>query len=263
MLDRTMRGRVALVTGAGPGIGRATAQAFAEDGADVVVAARRPEALASLAAEIADATGRRVLPMACDIKDVDACRRLVADTVRELGRIDALVNVATHPFPRQRVVDFDWTSYGESLQLNVIGTMTLCGEAARRMVETGGGGIVNIGTLSTTAFIPKNSEYSSTKAAMIAMSKTMAREMGRHGVRVNVVTPGFTTGEPLDRLMAQLAAGAGITPEAMSERAAKEAALQRHVDPEDIAEACLYLCSERARNVTGVELHVTAGAIVM
>ena len=75
--------------------------------------------------------------------------------------------------------------------------------------------------------------------------------------------PGFTTGEPLDRLMAQLAAGAGITPEAMSERAAKEAALQRHVDPEDIAEACLYLCSERARNVTGVELHVTAGAIVM
>ena len=143
--------------------------------------------------------------------------------------------------------------------LNVAGTMTVCGEAALRMAETGGGSIINIGTLATTVLQPKMAEYSSTKIAMIAASKTLAREMGRKNVRVHVVTPGYTTGEPLDRLFEQMAAGMNITPEEMSRRLAKSAVLERHVDPEDIAEACLFLASDRARNITGIELHVTAG----
>jgi NAD(P)-dependent dehydrogenase (short-subunit alcohol dehydrogenase family) len=137
--------------------------------------------------------------------------------------------------------------------------MTICGEAARRMAETGGGAIVNIGTLATTVLQAKMSEYSSTKTAMIAMSKVLAREMGHQNVRVNIVTPGYTTGEPLDRLFEQMAAGQKITPEEMSRRLAKSAVLERHVDPEDMAEACLFLVSDRSRNITGIELHVTAG----
>jgi NAD(P)-dependent dehydrogenase (short-subunit alcohol dehydrogenase family) len=137
--------------------------------------------------------------------------------------------------------------------------MTVCGEAARRMAETGGGSIINIGTLATTALQPKGAEYSSTKAAMVAASKVLAREGGRDNVRVHVVTPGYTTGEPLDRLFEQMAAGMKITPEEMSRRLAKSAVLERHVDPEDIAEACLFLASDRSRNITGIELHVTAG----
>lgn len=262
-MDRTLSGKVALVTGAGPGIGRATALRFAQDGADVVLAARRKQPLEELAAQLARETGRRMLAIPCDIKDLDACAALVERTVGELGRLDALVNVATHGFPRQRVADFDWSSYADSVQLNVMGTMKLCGEAAKRMAETGGGAIVNIGTLSTTALIPKNAEYSSTKAAMVAMSKTMAREMGRQNVRVNIVTPGFTTGAPLDVLMEQLGQGAGLSGPEMSRKVAETTELKRHVDPEDIAEACLYLCSDRARNVTGVELHVTAGALIV
>jgi NAD(P)-dependent dehydrogenase (short-subunit alcohol dehydrogenase family) len=125
-----------------------------------------------------------------------------------------------------------------------------------------GGSIVNIGTLSTTAFIAKNMAYTSTKAAMVAASKTMAREVGRFGIRVNIVTPGYTTGDDLDRLFAQMAEGVGTTPEEMSERLARDAVLRRHVDPEDIAEAVLFLGSERARNVTGMEIHVTAGALL-
>ena len=258
-MDRTLKGKVAIVTGAGPGIGRATALRFAQDGADVVVAARRREPLEAMAAELAKETGRRVIALPADLKDVDDCRRIVAKTVEAFGRVDALVNVATHPHRRAAVAELDWQAYAESLQLNVVGTMTICGEAALRMAETGGGAIVNIGTLATTALQAKGSEYSSTKSAMIAMSKVLAREMGRKNVRVNVVTPGYTTGEPLDRLFEQMAAGLSITPEEMSRRLAKSAVLERHVDPEDMAEACLFLASDRARNITGIELHVTAG----
>ncbi|MEM9177022.1 MAG: SDR family oxidoreductase, partial [Myxococcota bacterium] len=123
--------------------------------------------------------------------------------------------------------------------------------------------IVNIGTLATTALQPQNGEYSSTKLAMVGLSKTLAREMGSQNVRVNVVTPGYTTGEPLDALFEAMGAHAGITGEEMSDRIARGVTLKRHVDPDDVAEACVYLGSDRARNVTGVELHVTAGAMIV
>lgn len=262
-MDRTLRDRVALVTGAGPGIGRATALAFAQDGADVVVAARRAEPLEALAQEVAAATGRRVLAIPTDITDLDACARLVERTVAELGRLDVLVNVATASFPRAPISEMDWSEYPRSVDLNVIGTMKLCGEAAKRMASGGGGSIINIGTLATTALQPKNGAYTSTKLAMIGLSKTLAKEVGRDGIRVNIVTPGYTTGEPLDALFEQMGASAGISGAEMSEKVARSAELKRHVDPEDIAEACLFLGSDRGRNVTGVELHVTAGAMVV
>lgn len=258
-----MQGRVGIVTGAGPGIGRATALAFARDGADVVIAARRPEPLEAMASELAAETGRRILAVPCDLTNEADCTALVDRTVAEFGRVDVLVNVATSGFPRQSVADFDWSHYAESVQLNVIGTMKVCGEAARRMVETGGGSIINIGTLSTTSLMAKNAEYSSTKSAMIAMSKTMAREVGRQNIRVNIVTPGFTTGDNLDELFEKMGRGVGVSAQEMSDRLARTAALDRHVDPEDIAEACLYLGSDRARNITGIELHVTAGALIV
>jgi 3-oxoacyl-[acyl-carrier protein] reductase len=262
-MDRTLAGKVALVSGAGPGIGRSTALAFARDGADVVVAARRPGPLEDLAREVRDATGRRALAIPSDLTDLEASAALVERTVAELGRLDVLVNVATSSFLRRKMVDSDWSTYADSVQMNVVGTMKLCADAARRMAEQGGGSIINIGTLASTALQAKNGEYSSTKLAMVGLSKTLAREMGAQNVRVNVVTPGYTTGEGLTELFEQMAASAGVTGEEMSQRVASTTELKRHVDPDDIAEACVYLGSDRARNVTGVELHVTAGAMIV
>lgn len=262
-MDRSLEGKVAVVTGAGRGIGRATAMAFAADGADVVVAARRREPLEKLALEIAESTGRKVIAVPTDITDLEASARLIEQAASELGRIDVLVNVATASFPRKKIVDSDWSSYAQSVQLNVIGTMKLCADAAKKMAATGGGSIINIGTLGTTALQPKNGEYTSTKLAMVGLSKTLAREVGRQNVRVNIVTPGFTTGEPLDRLFEEMGASAGLSGPEMSTKVAATTELKRHVDPEDIAEACLYLGSDRSRNVTGVELHVTAGAMII
>lgn len=257
-----LAGRVAIVSGAGPGIGRACAFKLAEDGADVVVAARRSGPLEELAGEVAEATGRRVLAIPTDVKDLDACAALVAGTVSALGRVDVVVNNATHPFLRAKVADYDWSDFDGSVQLNVKGTMKICGEAAKQMSREDGGSIINIGTLSTTAYLAKNMAYSATKAAMITASKTMAREVGRDGIRVNIVTPGYTTGDDLDRLFQQMADASNSTAEEVSARVAHESMLRRHVDPEDIAEAVLFLGSDRGRNITGSELHVTAGALM-
>ena len=158
MNSRSLDGAVALVTGAGPGIGRSCAVALAADGADIVVAARRPEPLAELAAEIETTTGRRVVAMPTDISDVDQCRAAVDETVAEFGRIDVVVNVATHGgSPSASVADIDWEEYRQSVQVNVIGTMEICRAAGRHMAEAGGGSIVNISALSATTLMADQS----------------------------------------------------------------------------------------------------------
>ena len=261
-----MSGKVALITGAGPGIGRAVAFRLAADGADVVLAARRSAPLETLASEVRAETGRRVIAVPTDVKDLDACAALVARAADEFGRVDAIVNNATHPFERVRITEFDeaaWAALDGSVQLNLKGTMKLCGEAAKQMKAGGrGGAIVNIGTLSTTALLPKNMAYTSTKAAMVAATKTLAREVGRDGIRANVVTPGYTQGEDLDRYFESLARSAGMAPAEMSQHVANQAELKRHVEPRDIAEAVLFLVSDRGRNITGLELPVSAGASI-
>lgn len=258
-MDRTLTGKVSIVTGAGPGIGRSTALALARDGADLLLVARRDEPLQALAVEVAAATGRRVEALAADVGDRARGAEIVACAVERLGRLDGLVNVASAPAPRAPVTDMDWDGYLETMQFAAAATMHLCARAAERMAEHGDGAIVNIGALSSTTLIPKLSRYTSSKAAMVALSKTMAKEIGALGVRVNVVTPGFTTGAPLDAMFEDMARRGGGDARELSARAAREAALHRHVDPEDIAEAVLFLLSGRGRNVTGVELHVTAG----
>lgn len=261
MNERTLDGSVALITGAGPGIGRSCALALARDGADLVLAARRAEPLEALAAELAAETGRRVVPVPTDIADLDQCRAAVARAVDELGRLDVVVNVATHGgSPTAPVTEIDWDDYRASVQVNVIGTMEICRTAARHMAERdGGGSIVNISALSATTLMADMARYTSTKGAMETMSKTMAKEVGPAGVRVNIVTPGMTNGAPLDALFERMAAAQSRTPEEVSARFAAGAALRRHVDPDDIAEAVLFLASPRARNITGQEIQVTAG----
>jgi NAD(P)-dependent dehydrogenase (short-subunit alcohol dehydrogenase family) len=246
-------GRVALVTGAGPGIGRACALAFAGAGANVAVAARREEPLRALADEV----GGLAVPF--DLADVRSCRSLVDDVVEQLGGIDVVVNVATFNGGNAPVDEADWEGWRRAFEINVVGTLEVSRAAARSMRVRGGGSIVQISTFGTHSMPPRQAGYTATKLAMVQASMTMAREVGVDGVRVNVVTPGYTTGDPLDALLEATAARTGEDLDAVSTRLARTAALRRHVDPEDIAQAVLFLSSDRARNITGVEIPVTAG----
>jgi NAD(P)-dependent dehydrogenase (short-subunit alcohol dehydrogenase family) len=262
MTEPLLAGQVALIVGAGAGIGRSTALALARDGADVVLAARRPEPLRRLADEVAAAHGRRAIAVPTDISDLAQCAALVDTAASELGRIDIAVTVATTSGAHTTVEELDFADYQRAFQLNVLGVMEVSRLAAAHMKRVGGGSIVQISSLTATSMLVKQAAYSSTKRAMMVASFTMAKELGREGIRVNIVTPGFTTGDDLDEMFATIARRTGADPAEVSARAAKGAALRRHVDPEDIAEAVAFLASPRARNITGIEIKVDAGQLV-
>ncbi len=257
----SLRGMTAIVAGAGPGIGRACATALRREGADVVVAARDTARLDAMASEMlaASPSDLQLLPITFDFADLDSCRALVDQTLDRLGRIDVLVNVATAGGETTAVTEGEWESWRQAFEVNVIGTMELSRLAARAMSANPGGSVIQVGTIGTRALPPGRSRYTATKSAMVTASLTMAKELGRSHVRVNVVTPGFTTGAPLTAMMESIAARTGETADEASARMAAGASLRRHVDPADVAEAVVFLAGPGARNITGVELPVTAG----
>lgn len=252
-------GKTAIIAGAGPGIGRACAAALRRAGADVAVAARDAGRLERLATELGAAPGGQVVPVRCDVGDLASCRDLVEQVRARLGRIDVLVNVATFGGDHAPIEEADWEIWRRAFEVNVIGTLELSRLVAGPMRENGGGSIIQVGTLGTHALPPGRARYTATKQAMVTASLTLAKELGPIGVRVNVVTPGFTTGPPLDALMESIAARTGECVDDVSRRLAAGAALRRHIDPGDVADAVVFLAGSGARNITGVELPVTAG----
>jgi NAD(P)-dependent dehydrogenase (short-subunit alcohol dehydrogenase family) len=258
LLDRTMAGRVAIVSGAGEGIGRSVALALARDGADVALGARRPAQLERVAAEVR-ALGRRALCVPTDIGEEDQCRRLVAFTVGELGRLDAVVNVAALSVAEATVEDVSRSAWERALAVNLFGTMEVSRAAIAHLREAGGGAVVQISTLSTRTTPSRLAPYTSAKMALVGASQTMAREVGPDGVRVNVVVPGYVTGPHLDALFSDYAARRGVTVEKVAADAARLSALKRIPSPDDVAEAVLFLASPRSAGITGIELDVNGG----
>jgi NAD(P)-dependent dehydrogenase (short-subunit alcohol dehydrogenase family) len=211
-----------------------------------------------------DAIGRsgpRIVPLTFDLADLASCRTLVDETVDRLGRLDVLVNVATAGGEYNLMDEGEWESWRHAFEVNVIGTLELSRLAARAMRDGVGvgGSIIQVGTIGTRALPQGRARYSATKSAMVTASLTMAKELGPVGVRVNVVTPGFTTGAPLDAMIASVATRTGESNDDVSARMASGASLRRHVDPADVAEAVVFLAGPGARNITGIELPVTAG----
>jgi NAD(P)-dependent dehydrogenase (short-subunit alcohol dehydrogenase family) len=197
--------------------------------------------------------------MPFDLADLASCRALVDETLGRLGRIDILVNVAAAGGETTLLAEGEWDSWRRAFEVNVIGTMELSRLAARAMAANPGGSIIQVGTVGTRALPPGRARYTATKSAMVTASLTMAKELGRSGVRVNVVTPGFVTGAPLDAMMDAIATRTGESTDEVSARVAAGASLRRHVDPEDVAEAVLFLAGPGARLITGIELPVTGG----
>ena len=252
-------GKVALIAGAGPGIGRACAAALGSAGADLVLAARNLDRLGAMAGELADETGRIARAPPPRRGRRGPCRSLLEDLLDQFGRLDVLVNVATFGGELEPIDEADWEGWRRAFEVNVVGTLELSRSAGRAMRAVGGGSIVQIGTQGTHALPPGRARYTATKAAMVSASLTLAKELGPWGVRVNVVTPGFTTGAPLDAMIASQADRRGVSAEEASAELAASAWLRRHVEPSDIAEAVVFLAGPVRAAITGMELPVTAG----
>lgn len=240
-------GKVALVTGAGRGIGRASALALAEGGADVVVAARTAEQVEAVAEEIR-AMGRRAEPVAFDVMELERLGELVAVATDRLGGLDLLVNNAGGSFPRP-LLDTSVGSFERAFRFNVTTALELTKQAVPAMLARGGGSVVNIssaiGRLTDRGF----AAYGTAKGALTHLTKLMACDLSPH-IRVNGIAVGSIATSALDTV---------LTDDGIRTLMEDSTPLRRIGDPEDIAAGVLYLCSPAGSFITGKLLEIDGG----
>ena len=254
-----LSGKVALITGGGRGIGRAIALRFASEGAAVMLAATKRESLAATAAEIRKAGGRATTTIA-DVADEAAVKKMVAATLAELGGLDVLVNNAGIGGPTLKVVDMDRADWDRTLAVNVTGAFLCSKHAIPHMLERKSGRIVNITSIAGLRGDPLRSPYAVSKWGMIALTRTLAGELGEHGITVNAIAPGAVRGERVEGVIAARAKALG-RPAADVERElfVDPTALKRMVGPDDVAATAAFLASDDAANITGETISVSAG----
>jgi NAD(P)-dependent dehydrogenase (short-subunit alcohol dehydrogenase family) len=248
-------GRVALVTGAGSGIGEAIALALANLGADVAVL-DRDAATAQRSAERIRALGRRAEVCVADVRDSRALEAMLARASSALGELDVLVNNAGVA-ARKPAIEFDDVEWDEQLRMNLGSAFVASRWVARRWIAARrGGAIVNVATTEGIRGCPGFGPYSAAKAGLINLTKTLSSELGPYGIRVNTVAPDYTptpgsSGFDLE----------GSTSGALMERVARFIPLRRAGTPDDTAGAVLFLASHLAAWITGQTLVVDGGAL--
>ena len=248
-MELSLGGRVALVTGAGGGIGGAIARRLAAADADVVLVDRYSSSLAEVAADVTQA-GRRALAVEADVRDLQRAREVVAEAVATLGGLHSLVCAAGVVRDRVswKMAEAEWD---EVLDVNLKGCFAYARAALPALREAGGGRIVNIASINGLRGKFGQANYAASKAGMIGLTKSLAREAGAFGVTVNAVAPGLVRTELTRTLPAEVLRAA-----------AAEAVLARPTEPEDVANAVLFLCSDLASQVTGEVIRVDGGQYI-
>ena len=242
-----------VVIGGTSGIGRAIALRFAGEGARIAVAGRNAQRGAGVAAECKAAGAPAASFHETDVADSASMEALARAVEERFGVPDVVVNCAGILQSGKRVLDQDLAEDEAIWRVNYRGTLLGCQVFGRLMSRQGRGAILNIGSLASFAPLSLPA-YTPGKHAVLALTQILAAELGPHGVRVNAVAPGYTLS---DGLKAKIAAG-----ERNPEAILRTTALRRFVEPRDVAEAALFLCSSRAASITGVTLPVDAGWLV-
>ena len=243
-----LKGKVALITGADSGIGRAVAALFAREGADIAISYLCEHDDAAKTKEIVEAEGRRAITIAGDLGDADVCRETVEQTVRELGRLDVLVNNAGEQHPDEDVRDIDENQLKRTFQTNIFSMFFLTQEALNHIPE--GGAIINCTSVTMYKGSPKLLDYSATKGAITAFTRSLAKNLADKGIRVNGVAPGpiWTPLNPFG----------GQKPEDLKDFG-KDTPLGRPGQPNEVAPCFLFLACEDSSYMIGQILHPNGG----
>lgn len=254
--------KVALVTGGGSGIGRATALALAKAGAHVVVADIAGEQAAATVQSIMESQGPHPLAVQADVGDLQGIDGMVRQTLDAFGRIDILVNNAGVT-RRADIMDLTEADWDRIHRVNAKGVFFCLQRVAREMIPQGGGRIVNIASIAGKGYAgASNVAYAASKGAVIGMTKLAALQLARHDINVNAVCPGVTRTALSDANLTVRARQEGVTVEAMERRRAEAIPLKRANDPEDIAAMVVFLASPGARNIIGQSFNVDGGLIL-
>ena len=247
----SLKGKVGVVTGGSVGLGAQMATALAEAGADVVVAARKIERCVAMCEKLKEETQVRAVPIGCDVSKAEDCRHLIDSTVKEMGRLDVLINNAGISWIAD-TLDFPMDKWQRVMNLNVNGTFQLSVMAARVMKEQGGGKIINM--CSIGAFggdFPENVNsivYTTSKGAVLTMTKDLAVKLARFGITVNAICPGwFPTGLNDQHL------------KAMADKLIPRIPLGRYGGDEDLKGLTVFLASAASDYMTGQYVVVDGG----
>jgi NAD(P)-dependent dehydrogenase (short-subunit alcohol dehydrogenase family) len=251
-------GKVAIITGASKGIGRALSLRFAREGARVVCAARSADLVRDTAAQVQKAGGRAVA-VVCDAAVEDDVRRLVASGLEAFGKIDILVNNAGDGGPTKPVQDYTMEDWRYTIDSCLTSSYLCTRFAVPEMIKAGGGAIVNISSGAGRRGLPYRIGYCSAKGGQVGMTYGMALELAPHNIRVNCVAPGAVEGDRIDRVIAGQAQVRGISVEAMRKAMIERSPLKRMVTADDIVDATVFFASDMARSISGQVLAVNAG----
>ncbi|MFD9390300.1 SDR family oxidoreductase [Streptomyces sp. NPDC060000] len=257
-----LNGKTVVVSGVGAGLGHQVAAAVVRDGGNAVLGARTEANLAKSAAEI-DPTGARTAYRVTDITDERSCEALAELARERFGGIDAVVNVAAWDSYFGGVEDADFTTWQSVIDVNLLGTLRMT-RACLAGLKAVGGSVVFIGTQSAVAAPSqvRQAAYAASKGALTSAMYSLAREWGSHRIRVNTVLPGWMWGPPVQAYVQFTAQTEGVAEEEVLGRLTGRMALPELATDGDVADAAVFLASDRARAITGQSLLVNAGELM-
>jgi NAD(P)-dependent dehydrogenase (short-subunit alcohol dehydrogenase family) len=252
-----LENKVVVISGVGPALGTTLARRCAEEGADLVLAARTVGRLEDVAKQVTD-LGRRALSVGTDITDDAQVDNLVKETLDAYGKVDVLINNAFKVPSMKPFANTTFDHIRETLELTVLGALRLIQGFTPALVEANGS-VVNVNSMVVRHSDPKQGAYKMAKSALLAMSQSLASELGPQGIRVNSVLPGYIWGGTLQGYFEHQAGKYGTTVDEIYKAAAVNSDLKRLPTEDEVAGAILFMASDLSNGITGQTLDVNCG----